>query len=88
MARDHPAPDRDRLLTARLDGIAWRHARWGGLTEVGKAAGVAELHEVAGDRCDLLTEVAGLPLGTAEGKGQEYQARGQAIAELCLMAGR
>ena len=88
MARDHPAPDRDRLLTARLDGIAWRHARWGGLTEADKAAGVAELHEVAGDRCDLLTEVAGLPLGTAGGKGQEYQARGQAIAELCLMAGR
>jgi hypothetical protein len=40
------------------------------------AAGVAELHQVAGDRCDLLAEVAGLAFGTAEGKGQEYQAPG------------
>jgi hypothetical protein len=87
MARDHRAPDRDRLLIARLDGIARRHARWGGLTEAEKAAGVAELHGVAGDRPDLLAEVAGLALGTAEGKGQEYQARGQAIAELYWMAG-
>jgi hypothetical protein len=87
MARDHRAPDRDRLLTAQLDGIARRQARWGGLTDAGKAAGVAELQQVAGDRSDLLAEVAGLALGTAEGKGQEYQARGQAIAELCRMAG-
>ena len=87
MARDHRAPDRDRLLIARLDGIARRHARWGGLTEAEKGAGAGELHGVAGDRRDLLAEVAGLALGTAEGKGQEYQARGQAIAELCRMAG-
>ena len=40
-----------------------------------------------GKRCDLPADVAGLALGTAEGKGQEYQARGQAIAELCRMAG-
>ena len=26
-------------------------------------------------------------LGTAEGKGPEYQARGQAVAELCRLAG-
>jgi hypothetical protein len=87
MARDRGAPDRDRLLAARLDGIARRHARWGGLTEAGKAAGVAELQQVAGDRSDLLAEVAGLELGAAEGNGQEYQARGQAIADLCRMAG-
>jgi hypothetical protein len=48
---------------------------------------VAELPQVAGDRCDLLAEVAGLELGAADGKGREYQARGQAIAELCRMAG-
>ena len=72
MARDHRAPDRGRLLIARLDGIARLHARWGGLTEAEKAAGAAELHRVAGDRCDLLAEVAGLALGTAEGRGQEY----------------
>ena len=86
-ARDRRAADRDRLLIARLDGIARRHARWGGLTDADKAAAVAELRQVAGDRCDLLAEVAGLALGTAEGKGQEYQDRGQAIAELCRMAG-
>ena len=56
MAQDHHAPDRDRLLIARLDGIARRHARWGGLTEAEKAAGVAELQEAAGDRSDLLAE--------------------------------
>ena len=77
MAQDHHAPDRDRLLIARLDGIARRHARWGGLTEAEKAAGVAELQEAAGDRSDLLAETAGLALGTAEGKGQEYQAGGR-----------
>ena len=87
MPRDHRAPDRDRLLTARLDGIARRPARWGGLTDADKAAGAAELHKVAGDRCDLLAVAAGLELGAAEGKGQEYQARGQAIAELFRMAG-
>jgi hypothetical protein len=87
MARDRRAPDRDRLLVGRLDGIARLHARWGGLTDAGKAAGVAELQQVAGDRSDLLAEVAGLALGTAQDKDQEYQARGQAIAELCRMAG-
>ena len=70
-----------------MDGIARRHARWGGLTEAEKAARVAELQQVAGDRSDLLAEVARLELGAAEGNGQEYQARGQAIAELCRMAG-
>jgi hypothetical protein len=35
----------------------------------------------------MLAEIAGLALGTVEGKGPEYQARGQAIAELCRMAG-
>ena len=35
------------------------------------------MKEVAGDRGDLLAEVAGLMLGTAESKGPEYQARGR-----------
>jgi hypothetical protein len=86
MTQDRPGPDRDRILVARLDGIARRHARWGGLTEAEKAAGAAELREVADGRTDLLAEVAGLALGTAEGKGQEYEARGQAVAELCRLA--
>lgn len=87
MAHDHDRADSGRLLSARLSGIALRHARWGGLTEAGKASGAAELEEVAGDRGDLLAQVAGLVLGSAESKGPEYEARGQAVAELCRMAG-
>ena len=87
MAQDHYRADGDRLLGARLSGIALRHARWGGLTAAEKAAGAAELTEVAGDRGDLLAEVAGRMLGSAKGRGPEYEARGQAVAELCRMAG-
>jgi hypothetical protein len=87
MAHDRPGPDADRLLAARISGIAQRSARWGGLTEDEKAAGAAELREVAGDRPDLLAQEAGLSLGSAEGKGPEYAARGHAVAELCRLAG-
>ena len=87
MARDRLGPDRDRLLGGRLTSIAQRHARWGDLTEDDKAAGVTELRALAGDRADLLAEAAGLALGTAEGKGDEYQAQAQAVAELCRLAG-
>jgi hypothetical protein len=48
---------------------------------------VAELREVAGDRSELLAEVAGLAIGTAEGKGPEYEGQAQAVAELCRLAG-
>ena len=72
---------------ARISGIAKRRARWGALTEDEKAAGAAELREVAGGRGDLLAEVAGIGLGTSEAKGPEYVARGQAVAELCIAAG-
>ncbi len=87
MANDRPQPDRDRLLAARLTGIAQRNARWGALTDDEKTARAAELREVADGRADLLAETAGLALGTTEGKGEEYRAQGQAIAELCRMAG-
>jgi hypothetical protein len=87
MVQDHYRTDSSRLLSARLSGIALRHARFGGLTAAEKASGAAELKEVAGDRGDLLAEVAGLMLGTAESKGPEYEARSQAVAELCRMAG-
>lgn len=87
MVQDHSRTDSSRLLSARLSGIALRHARFGGLTAAEKASGAAELKEVAGDRGDLLAEVAGLMLGTAESKGPEYEARSQAVAELCRMAG-
>ena len=87
VARDHHQADSGRLLSAHLSGIAFRHARWGGLTEAEKASGAAELREAAGDCGDLLAEVAGLALGSANSKGPEYEARGQAAAELCRMAG-
>ena len=87
MGRDRHGPGRDRLLIAQLAGSAQRHAQWGGLTCAEKAAGAAELREIAGDRPDLLAETAGLALGTSEGKRAEFEARGQAIAELCRMAG-
>jgi hypothetical protein len=87
MAHDRPGPDRDRLLAARLTGIAGRHARWGALDEDEAAAAAAELQEVAGGRADLLAEVAGISLGTGEGKAPEYQAQAQAVADLCRAAG-
>ena len=71
MARDHHRTGSGRLLSARLSGIAQRHARWGGLTAAEKATAAAELKEVAGDRGDLLAEVAGLALGSAENKDPE-----------------
>jgi hypothetical protein len=75
MAHDRLGPGRDRLLVAHISAI--RHARWAGLSDARTAAGAAELREVADGRGDLLAEVAGLALGTTEGKGAEYQARGR-----------
>ena len=87
MTRSRPGPDPDRIIVARLDGIAQRHARWGAATEAGKAAGAAELRQVAGDRGDLLADVAGLALGTSESRGRDYVVQGQAVADLCIAAG-
>ena len=87
MSYDRSGPDADRLIVARLTGAAQRHARWGALDEAHKATGVAELREVAGNRADLLAEVVGISLGTAETKGKEYRTQAQAVAELCRLAG-
>ena len=62
---------------ARLTGTAQRHARWGALDEDEKAAGAAELREVAGDRPDLLAEVAGLALGSAERRARSTRPEGR-----------
>jgi hypothetical protein len=72
---------------ARLSSIAQRRSRWGAATEDEVAAGAAELQELAGDRPDLLAEVAGVAVGASESKGPEYAARGQAVAQLCRLAG-
>src|SRR6516225_8871345 len=87
MPHDRHRPAADRLLIARLAGIAQRHARWGSLTEDEAAVAVAELQDVGGGRGDPLAEVGGIALGAAEGKGPEYAAQAQAIAELCRAAG-
>jgi hypothetical protein len=85
MANDHPGPDRDRLLVARIAGIAKRHAGWGALSEAELVVAVAELREVAGDRPDLLAEEAGILIGASEGRLDEPRAR--AAAQLCIAAG-
>jgi hypothetical protein len=41
----------------------------GGLTAADKASAAAELSEIAGNRGDLLAEVAGLALGSADRRG-------------------
>jgi hypothetical protein len=90
MARGRHVPDSARLIVASLSGAAQRHANWHEPTEPKTAAAVAEFAQIIGDRDDgpaLLAEVAGLALGTAEGKGQEYQAKARAIAGLCRLAG-
>ena len=58
----------------------------GELAEDETASAVAELREIADGRADLLAEVAGLALGTTEGKGEEYRTRGQAVAGLSRLA--
>jgi hypothetical protein len=80
-------PQADRILVARLSGAAGRLSRWGALDDEQADAGAAELRELAGGRGDLLAEVAGLWLGTAENKGPEYAAKGEAITRLCRAAG-
>jgi hypothetical protein len=85
MVHDRRGPDRDRLLVARIAGIARRHAGWGALSEAEFAAAVAELREVAGDRPDLLAEEAGILLGASEGRIDEPRSR--AAAQLCIAAG-
>src|SRR5215469_14332431 len=77
MAQDRPSSDADRLIIARISGIAMRHARWCEPSGDETAAAVAELREVAGDRPDLLAEEAGLLLGYYEGELGEPQAKGR-----------
>jgi hypothetical protein len=90
MVGDRYVPDSARLIVASLSGAAARHVNWHQPTQPEAAAAVAEFAEIIGDRDDgpaLLAEVAGLALGTAEGKGQEYQAKARAVADLCRQAG-
>ena len=85
MAKDRPGPGGDRLLVARLTGVAKRHAHWREPTEAETVAAVAELRTIADGRADLLAEVAGILLGASEGELEEPRSR--AAAQLLLAAG-
>jgi hypothetical protein len=78
-------PEADRILVARLTGMAKRRATWHELTDAGHAAAVTELRELAGGRGDLLAEVAGILEGASEGELSEPLHR--QAAELCRDAG-
>jgi len=79
------APEADQQTVARLAGAAGRHAPWRRPTEAETAAAVDELREIAGDRGDLLAEVAGLLIGFYRETNQERKA--QAAARYCIAAG-
>ena len=65
--------------------MAGRHASRGKIDDMEQA--VAELREVAGDRSDLLAELAGVSLGLAEGGMPPLAPRYRAEAELARAAG-
>ena len=85
MAREHRGPYSDRLIVARISGVAMRHASWREPAGDEIAAAAAELREVAGDRPDLLAEEAGILLGFHEGGLNEPRAR--SAAQLLIAAG-
>jgi hypothetical protein len=79
------ASDSDELVVARLTGAAQRHAPWREPTEAEAVAAVEELREIAGDRSDLLAEVAGLLMGFYRRTSEE--ARAWTAAAYCITAG-
>jgi hypothetical protein len=85
MNQDHrPRPDPDRILIAQLTGPR-HHAQWRELAQDEQDATVTELRELAGERSDLLAEVAGIFEGTSDGELDEPLAK-QAV-QLCRLAG-
>jgi hypothetical protein len=80
-----PRPQADRILVAQLTGEARHRARWRELTADEEATAVAELVALAGDRADLLAEVAGIFEGASEGEPDEGLCR--QAARLCRKAG-
>jgi hypothetical protein len=74
----------DQILGARI-AVAGRHASRGKIDDIEQA--VAELRDVAGDRPDLLAELAGVSLGLAEAGLPSLAPRYRAEAELARAAG-
>ena len=64
--QDH-RPDPDSILVAQLSETARHLARWRELTQDEQTAAVTELRELAGERADLLAQVAGIFEGTSDG---------------------
>jgi hypothetical protein len=85
MIRAQAEPEADGLTVARLTGAAGRHAPFREPTVAETATAVEELREIAGDRGDLLAEVAGLLIGFYRETKQERKA--QAAARYCIAAG-
>jgi len=75
----------DQILGAKIAAIAARHCDRGKIDDLDRA--MAELREVAGDRPDLLAELAGISLGLAEGTIPSLALRHLAEAELAREAG-
>lgn len=78
-------PEADQQTVARLTGAAGRHAPGREPTAAETAAAVEELREIAGERGDLLAEVAGLLIGFYRQTNQERKA--EAAARYCIAAG-
>ena len=79
------ASEVDRLTVARLVAVARRDAPRRRPTEAETAVAARELRDIAGDRADLLAEVAGLLLGYYRRTAEEPCAR--AAAHYCVAAG-
>jgi len=82
---DHFGSEADQQTVARLTGAARRHAHQRESAEAQTAAAVAELREIAGNRGDLLAEVAGLLIGFYRRTVEDLRA--QAAAGYCIAAG-
>jgi hypothetical protein len=74
----------DRILFARISGVASRHAGRR-VSETARARAVADLAELAAGRSDLLARYAGLAVGVHEGDLDEE--RYLRAAQLCIDAG-
>ena len=75
----------DSILTAKIIGIAGRHARHRPLTSAEHEAAVTEIADIASGRADLLAECAGIIAGSHQGELEE--AHYLQAAQLCIDAG-
>ena len=77
----------DRLILAEIAGAARRHTVRHALSEDQRAAAVAELREIAGDRPDLLARHAGVAIGIAQVCDPILRPQYELAAGLCREAG-